>query len=150
MEYKRLRTPSFFTSVSSERKARSLVWRAKFGEEFDCPRCHSGRYYAYRCDEIRKCRVCGTHVRLRVGTLFEHSCVSGARLASGNLLVWRSQTNSPIADFDVASGNSALHAGQKGRVGTASQKTIKNRKLPDCMANAAQDSLRAESAGRDV
>ncbi len=73
MAYKKLKTAEFFWSVSSEAKARRLVWRSKFGEDFNCPRCGSGQFYEYRCREIRKCRVCETHVRLRVGTLFEHS-----------------------------------------------------------------------------
>jgi hypothetical protein len=46
-----------------------------------CPRCNSENYYQYKCrPEIKKCRCCLKHVRLRTSTVFEHSKIP--------LLIW--------------------------------------------------------------
>jgi transposase-like protein len=67
----------FFEKVSTEEAARAMTWKARFsGKEFVCPHCSHEKYYAYRCEpEIRKCRGCSSHVRLRVGTVFENTKV---------------------------------------------------------------------------
>jgi transposase-like protein len=67
----------FFKAVSTEEAARELTWKSKNGgKDFVCPHCKNETYYAYACEpEIRKCRGCAAHVRLRVGTVFENTKV---------------------------------------------------------------------------
>jgi len=47
----------------------------KFGDkDFQCPKCQNETFYEFeKKPEIRKCRKCGKQVRLRAGTIFEHS-----------------------------------------------------------------------------
>jgi Zn ribbon nucleic-acid-binding protein len=76
-EYSRLSAATFFRKVSSEALARNLIWEKRFGEAgFLCPECQSKLYWELKCNpEIRECRKCHHHVRLRSGTIFEHSKV---------------------------------------------------------------------------
>jgi transposase-like protein len=78
MQYQRFKGMSFFKSVRTEEQARQLVWTTKYeGKEFVCPHCKSEDYWEYACEpEIRKCRGCYAHVRLRQGTMFENSKLS--------------------------------------------------------------------------
>jgi transposase-like protein len=78
MEYQRFKGMSFFKAVRTEDQARRLVWTSRFeGKEFVCPHCGTERYWEYACEpEIRKCRGCDSHVRLRKGTMFENSKIS--------------------------------------------------------------------------
>lgn len=78
MAYQRLNSFEFFKKINSEEKARSLVWQTKFhGKDFVCPCCGSESYFQYISEpEIRKCKGCAKHVRLRKGTLFENSKIS--------------------------------------------------------------------------
>jgi hypothetical protein len=75
MKYQRFEGMSFFKSIRTEEQARRLVWTTRFeGKEFVCPHCKSETYWEYACEpEIRKCRGCYAHVRLRQGTMFENS-----------------------------------------------------------------------------
>jgi transposase-like protein len=74
MTYDAMKTSEFFTKVKTEEEAQAVAWRAKFGgKEFECPRCKSAEFYGYRTREIRECRRCHRHVRLRKGTLWESS-----------------------------------------------------------------------------
>ena len=67
----------FFQKVSTEEQAREMTWKSRFsGKDFICPGCGNESFYAYACEpEIRKCRGCQKHVRLRVGTIFENTKV---------------------------------------------------------------------------
>jgi hypothetical protein len=78
MRYKKLTTAEFFSRVSTEERARRWLWRAKFsGRQFECPRCHHRRYWQMRSrPEVRKCCQCGKQVRLRAGTMLEHTKIS--------------------------------------------------------------------------
>lgn len=78
MIYQRFKGMSFFKAVRTEDQARRLVWSSRFeGKGFICPHCKSESYWEYACEpEIRKCRGCGAHVRLRKGTMFENSKIS--------------------------------------------------------------------------
>ena len=82
MGYLRLKLAEFFGLVDTEAEARDLFWRAKFdGADFQCPRCcHEGYYSFSTRPEVRRCRQCGKEVRVRAGTILEHSKKS--------LLVW--------------------------------------------------------------
>jgi len=75
MDYLRLKLAEFFGLVDTEEEARDLFWRAKFGgREFECPRCCHENYYAFSTrPEVRRCRQCGKEVRVRAGTILEHS-----------------------------------------------------------------------------
>lgn len=74
MTYDAVKTSEFFVKVKTEEEAQAIAWRAKFGgKEFECPRCGPGEFYQYRTREIRECRRCHRHVRLRPGTLWESS-----------------------------------------------------------------------------
>lgn len=75
MAYIRFNGMSFFKAIRTEEAARALVWTTKFGgKEFVCPHCKSESFWEYACEpEIRKCRSCESHIRLRKGTMFENS-----------------------------------------------------------------------------
>lgn len=75
MTYLRFKGMSFFKEIRTEDAARQLVWGTRFGgKEFVCPRCKHEAFWEYACEpEIRKCRGCEAHVRLRKGTMFENS-----------------------------------------------------------------------------
>lgn len=75
MAYVRLSPGEFYRTVSTEAEARHLVWRVRFGDkDFQCPECQNETFYEFENKpEIRKCRKCRRHVRLRAGTIFEHS-----------------------------------------------------------------------------
>lgn len=78
MSYDRMTPMQFFSAVTTEEQARQLAWRAKFaGKDFECPRCTHDTFWQYQTrPEVRQCRCCGKQVRLRPGTLWEHSKVS--------------------------------------------------------------------------
>ena len=78
MKYQELSMSQFFRKVCSERKARDLAWSIKFGNQgFHCPKCSCEQFWEHKKRaEIRQCTQCQFQVRLRVGTLFEHSKVS--------------------------------------------------------------------------
>lgn len=75
MRYTKLTTAEFFSRVSSEKRARNWLWRAKHdGRAFECPRCTHRRYWEMKTrPEVRKCRLCDRQVRLRAGTILEHT-----------------------------------------------------------------------------
>ena len=75
MAYLRFKGMSFFKKIRTEEAARDLVWVTRFeGKEFVCSHCQGETYWAYACEpEIRKCRGCESHVRLRKGAMFENS-----------------------------------------------------------------------------
>ena len=69
-------TPAeFFARVQTEQQAREWLWQAKHGgRDFCCPGCGNSAFYTLRTrPEVRKCRQCGRHVRLRVGTMLENT-----------------------------------------------------------------------------
>jgi hypothetical protein len=78
MAYMRLKGMSFYTKIRTEEAARNFVWKTKYeGKEFICPRCKNESFWEFSCEpEIRKCKSCSMHVRLRAGTMFENSKVS--------------------------------------------------------------------------
>lgn len=82
MQYVRLDPDEFYRTITTAKDARELVWRIKFkGKDFQCPRCDQNQFYQFvKKPEIRKCRSCLHVVRLRAGTIFEHSKIS--------ILVW--------------------------------------------------------------
>lgn len=77
MTYEKMTVAEFFQKISTEEQAREMTWKSRFsGKEFVCPACSHETFYAYACEpEIRKCRGCQKHVRLRVGTIFENTKV---------------------------------------------------------------------------
>jgi hypothetical protein len=94
MAYVKLSPAEFYRTVPTEASARELIWRVKFNDkDFQCPKCQNETFYQFENKpEIRKCRKCKHHVRLRAGTIFEHSkipiliwvqaifnCMQGAR-----------------------------------------------------------------------
>lgn len=78
MKYARINPDEFYRLVGTESQARDMVWQAKFGgKDFRCPKCQRVEFYQYeKTPEIRKCRKCMHRVRLRAGTIFEHSKIS--------------------------------------------------------------------------
>lgn len=78
MQYLKLTTPEFFDKICSEEAARELFWRCKFeGKDFSCPRCTHEHFYQHNArPEIRQCRLCDKQVRLRAGTILEHTKLS--------------------------------------------------------------------------
>ena len=75
MNYKKYSTEGFFQKVNTEKKARELICRFKFGgKAFICPHCGEEKYDQYKTEsEIRQCQSCHALVRLRVGTALENS-----------------------------------------------------------------------------
>ena len=82
MFYEEFSSERFFTELNTEEAARNLIWRCRFqGKDFECTNCHGEQYYQYQSrPEIRKCKTCGTQVRIRAGTIFDSSKTS--------LLIW--------------------------------------------------------------
>ncbi len=82
MFYESFPAERFFTEITTESEARTLLWRSRFqGKEFQCPTCQAEAFYAIRTrPEVRTCRVCLRQVRLRAGTIFQASKTS--------LLLW--------------------------------------------------------------
>lgn len=78
MKYSHLNPDEFYQLVTTQAKARDMVWQVKFGgKNFECPKCQHLKFYQYvKSPEIRKCRKCMHQVRLRAGTIFEHSKTS--------------------------------------------------------------------------
>jgi len=71
-----LSTVEFFDRVRTERQARRWLWRSRFPGRatFECPRCTHRGYWEHRSrPEIRTCASCGRQVRLRAGTILEHT-----------------------------------------------------------------------------
>lgn len=75
MKYQKFKGMSFFKKVNTEEKAQKLVWQAKFnGKDFVCSACNSEDFYQLACEpEIRQCKSCRHHNRLRVETIFNNS-----------------------------------------------------------------------------
>lgn len=74
--YRKLSTTEFFRTVNTEHRARQWLWKAKYKGErsFECPRCTHRKYWASRTrPEVRTCRLCRRQVRLRAGTILEHT-----------------------------------------------------------------------------
>lgn len=82
MIYEVFTSERFFTEVTTEEQARSIIWSAKYdGKDFVCPCCKSELYYQIRTrPEVRTCKACKVQTRLRSSTIFEYSKVP--------LLVW--------------------------------------------------------------
>lgn len=75
MHYQKYGVEDFFRKINTEKKARDFLWKMKFnGEPFTCPACFCKKYYSLKSrPEVRKCKSCHIHVRLRVGTMFQSS-----------------------------------------------------------------------------
>ena len=75
MAYQQFKGMSFFKKINTEEKARKLIWSAKFaGKDFVCSSCHCETFYQLVSQpEIRQCKSCRHHERLRVNTMFSNS-----------------------------------------------------------------------------
>ena len=74
MTYPHFSRAQFFKTFNSEKKVRDWLWQTRFPSGFQCPHCKSPRFYQHTSrPEIRTCRECLKQIRLRAGTLFEHS-----------------------------------------------------------------------------
>ena len=82
MVYETFLTNRFFSEVTTESAAIDIVWKLKFdGREFKCSSCGHVDYYQLQCRlDVRQCKQCRRHHRVRVGTMFENS--------KTGLLVW--------------------------------------------------------------
>jgi len=80
--YESFSAERFFTEITTEAEARTLLWRSRFQDkEFHCPRGHAEQFYALATrPEVRTCKGCRRQLRLRAGTIFESSKTS--------LLLW--------------------------------------------------------------
>ena len=80
MKYLRFKHIEFLRKINTEEKACNLVWQSRFeGKDFVCPHCKCEGFYQYRSKqkrEVRKCKGCDKHIRLRAGNIFESSKVS--------------------------------------------------------------------------
>ncbi len=75
MTYRRMKSIEIFKGINTEEKAREWVWKCRFGgKNFVCPYCENESYWQHkRRPEIRQCDVCFKQIRVRAGTIFEHS-----------------------------------------------------------------------------
>lgn len=74
MAYHRFSRAQFFKTFNTEQKVRDWLWQTRFPSGFQCPHCKSPHFYQHTSrPEIRTCRQCLKQIRLRAGTLFEHS-----------------------------------------------------------------------------
>lgn len=82
MKYQKMKCNKILSELDSEEKARAWIWLAKFdGKEFFCSVCSGENFYQHKKNpEIRECKDCHSHVRLRVKTIFQYSKVP--------LLIW--------------------------------------------------------------
>ena len=82
MAYESFSAERFFTEITTEAEARTLLWRSRFQDKaFHGPRCHAEQLYALATrPEVRTCKGCRRQLRLRAGTIFESSKTS--------LLLW--------------------------------------------------------------
>lgn len=82
MRYNHYKVERFFQAINTETKARNFLWRVKFdGQAFRCPECRGKQYFHLKSrPEVRKCKSCHHHIRLRAGSIFESS--------KTDLLIW--------------------------------------------------------------
>src|SRR5262245_11931342 len=82
MKYQRMKFGKILKELDSEEKARAWIWLAKFdGKDFVCPVCFGEFYYQQKVNpEIRKCKACGLHIRIKANTIFHRSKIP--------LLIW--------------------------------------------------------------
>lgn len=74
MAYQHFSRAQFFKTFNTEQKVRDWLWQTRFPSGFQCPHCKSESFYQHTSrPEIRTCRECLKQIRLRAGTLFEHS-----------------------------------------------------------------------------
>lgn len=84
MKYQEYSFFRFYKEINSEEKAIEFVWKWKLEQEaFSCS-CGHVDFYKLRCrPEIRECKKCGKHHRVRVGTIFESSKISLTKWLNG-------------------------------------------------------------------
>jgi ISXO2-like transposase domain len=82
MQYQKMKFHKILKELDCEEKARLWIWLAKFdGKKFVCPKCACEDFYQHKkTPEIRECKKCHLHVRLRANTIFQNSKVP--------LLIW--------------------------------------------------------------
>lgn len=75
MSYLRMKSIDVFKEIDTEEDAREWVWKCRFGgKSFICPACGNESYWQHQSRlEIRQCDSCRKQVRVRAGTIFEHS-----------------------------------------------------------------------------
>lgn len=74
MSYQHFSRAQFFKTFTTEKKVRDWLWLTRFPSGFQCPHCPSQKFYQHISrPEIRTCQECLRQIRLRAGTLFEHS-----------------------------------------------------------------------------
>ena len=74
MTYQRFSRAQFFKTFNTEQKVRDWLWQTRFPSGFQCPHCKFPDFYQHTSrPEVRTCRECLKQIRLRAGTLFEHS-----------------------------------------------------------------------------
>jgi Zn ribbon nucleic-acid-binding protein len=93
MKYKKYSLLKFFREINTEEKAQEMIWKSRFGEAgFECGKCKGKEYYnlATRVD-VRKCKGCGFHQRLRAGAIFHRSHLSALTWVRAIFLVTQSK-----------------------------------------------------------
>ena len=74
MTYQHFSRAQFFRTFNTEQKVRDWLWHTRFPSGFQCPHCKSPDFYQHISrPEVRTCQKCLKQIRLRAGTLFEHS-----------------------------------------------------------------------------
>lgn len=78
MGYNELELRNIFVAIRTEEDARKWIWQSKYGgKDFVCPHCGCERYCELKTrPEVRTCSECRKQIRLRVGTIFEHSKIA--------------------------------------------------------------------------
>jgi hypothetical protein len=93
MKYKKYSLLKFFREINTEEKAQDMIWKSRFGEGgFECSKCKGKEFYtlATRAD-VRKCKDCGFHQRLRAGAIFHRSHLSALTWVRAIFLVTQSK-----------------------------------------------------------
>ena len=75
MNYQRMKTVEIFREIDTEKKALEWIWKSRFGgKAFICPHCENESYWQHQSrPEIRQCDSCSKQIRVRAGTIFQHS-----------------------------------------------------------------------------
>ena len=78
MDYQKIPISKFFSKISSEEKARELLWKCRFGKKgFQCPHCQCQNFFfIHTRPEVRQCKDCKQQIRLRAGTIMHRSHLS--------------------------------------------------------------------------
>jgi transposase-like protein len=70
MQQESLSLEEFQEKFASEEACLEYLFRIRWPEDYNCPRCGDGRYYFHRTRHLYECKACRYQVSLTAGTIF--------------------------------------------------------------------------------